>query len=336
MSLLTAFLGIVQDWRNVFPQQRTFQRGVRQALGSLVCLGRRCLTRIIWTNGGQDRSWSAEYFLHSRCRWEPQELFRPILKQALEYCPQRLVGVAIDDTRLRKTGRSIPQAFYQRDPLSPPFHVNLVLGLRFLQASLLVPLHRNAPVGTRALPIRFQEVSRVKRPGKRATQEMHQQYREAVKQKNLSRSFVEMGQQLRQELDNAGGRNKILVLAGDGSFCNRTCFAEIPERSVLLVRARKDAKLCFGHLIPGRRAPGVFMRPTSSRLNRFVRTRGANGKLPSSFMAANAARSAIKKSPRCTGSAALNSVPFVSSSSRRRPIARVRARSCTTAIRHTC
>ena len=245
MSLLAAFLAIVQDWRSVFPQQRTFQRGVRQALGSLVCLGRRCLTRIIWTNGGQDRSWSAEYFLHSRCQWEPQELFRPMLKQALEYCPQRLVGVAIDDTRLRKTGRSIPQAFYQRDPLSPPFHVNLVLGLRFLQASLLVPLHRNSPVGTRALPIRFQEVSRVKRPGNRATEEMHQQYREAAKQKNLSRSFVEMGQQLRRELDDAGGRNKVLVLAGDGSFCNRTCFAEIPERSVLLVRARKDAKLCF-------------------------------------------------------------------------------------------
>lgn len=32
--------------------------------------------------------------------------------------------LAIDDTRLRKTGRSISQAFYQRDPLSPPFHVN--------------------------------------------------------------------------------------------------------------------------------------------------------------------------------------------------------------------
>jgi hypothetical protein len=245
MSLLAAFLAIVGDWRNVFPQQRTFHRAVRQALGSLVCLGRRCLTRIIWTNGGQDRSWSAEYFLHSRCQWEPQELFRPILKQALEYCPSRLVGVAIDDTRLRKTGRSIPQAFYQRDPLSPPFHVNLVFGLRFLQASLLVPLHRNAPVGTRALPIRFQEVSRVKRPGKKATEEMHQQYKEAAKQKNLSRSFVEMGQQLRQELDDAGGRHKVLVLAGDGSFCNRTCFSEIPERSVLLVRARKDAKLCF-------------------------------------------------------------------------------------------
>jgi DDE superfamily endonuclease len=245
MSLLSKFLAITEDWRDVFPQQRTFQRGVRQALGSLVCLGRRCLSRIIWTNGGQDSSWSAEYFLHSRSQWEPQQLFRPILKRALAHCPQRLVGVAIDDTRLRKTGRSIPQVFYQRDPLSPPFHVNLMLGLRFLQASLLLPLHRHAAVGARALPIRFEEVSRVKRPGKKATEELKKQYKEALKQKNLSRSFVQMGQQLRQELDQAGGRHKVLVLAGDGSFCNRTCFAEIPERSALLVRARKDAKLCF-------------------------------------------------------------------------------------------
>jgi len=245
MSLLSEFLAIVQDWRGVFPQQRTFQRAVRQALGSLVCLGRRCLTRIIWTNGGQNRSWSAEYFLHSRCQWEPQQLFQPILKRALTYCPQRLVGVAIDDTRLRKTGRAIPQAFYQRDPLSPPFHLNLVLGLRFLQASLLVPLHRHAPVGTRALPIRFQEVSRVKRPGKRASPELKKQYREAVKQRNLSRSWVQLAEQLRQELDQSGGRDKILVLAVDGSFCNRTCFGGIPERTVLLARARKDAKLCF-------------------------------------------------------------------------------------------
>ena len=245
MSLLTEFLVIVQDWRGVFPQQRTFQRGVRQALGSLVCLGRRCLTRIIWTNGGQNRSWSAEYFLHSRCQWEPQRLFHPILRRGLAHCPQRLVGVAIDDTRLRKTGRAIPQAFYQRDPLSPPFHLNLMLGLRFLQASLLVPLHRNASVGTRALPIRFQEVSRIKRPGHKASDEMRKQYREALKQKNLSRSFVDMGKQLRQELDETGGRDKLLVLAVDGSFCNRTCFGVIAERTVLLARARKDAKLCF-------------------------------------------------------------------------------------------
>ena len=245
MTLLAAFLAIVEDWQDVFPQRRTYRRAVRQALGSLICLGRRCLSRIIWANGGQQRSWSAEYFLHSRCSWEPQQLFQPILKRALAHCPQRLVGVAIDDTKLRKTGRSIQQAFYQRDPLSPPFHVNLVLGLRFLQASLLVPLHRTANVGTRALPVRFQEVSRVKRPGKKASQQDLKQYKAAVKVKNLSHSFVAMGKQLREELDMVGGRDKTLVLTADGSFCNRTCFGDVPDRSVLLARARKDAKLCF-------------------------------------------------------------------------------------------
>src|SRR5260370_29233008 len=54
-----------------------------------------------------------------------------------------------------------------------------------------------------------------------------------------------MGKQLRRELDEAGGGHKVLVLAVDRSFCKLTCFGGIPEREVLLARARKDAKLCF-------------------------------------------------------------------------------------------
>ncbi len=253
MTLLAAWLDIAAGWRPVFPQSRTFQRAVRQALGSLVCLGRRCLSRIIWTNGGQHRSWSAEYFLHARCEWQPQELFRPILQRALVYCPGRLVGVAVDDTRLPKAGRCIQQAFYQRNPLSPPFHVNLMLGLRFLQASLLVPAYRLAQVSTRGLPIRFQEVSRVKKPSRRAPPEAWQEYKEAIKQHNLSQSFVGMMGSLRKELDLAGGENKILVLAGDGSFCNRTCLRAPRDRTELICRTRKDAVLCWRAPAGGRR-----------------------------------------------------------------------------------
>jgi hypothetical protein len=253
MTLLAPFLEIADGWRDVFPQSRTFRRAVRQALGSLVCVGRRCVSRIIWTNGGQHRSWSAEYFLHSRCEWQPQELFRPILERALAYCPGKLVGVAVDDTRLPKTGRCIQQAFYQRDPLSPPFHVNLTLGLRFLQASLLVPMYRLAQVGTRGLPIRFEEVSRVKKPSRKAAPEAWQAYKEAIKQHNLSQSFVGMMGQLRKELDLAGGAKKILVLANDASFCNRTCFRAPRDRTELISRTRKDAVLC-------RRAPEGGLR----------------------------------------------------------------------------
>ncbi len=245
MTLLAAFMEIVRDWRSVFPQERSCQRAMRQALGSLVCLGRRTLTRIIWTNGGENRSWGAEYFLHSRCRWQAQELFAPILKQALPFCTGRYIGVAADDTRLHKTGRCIQQAFYQRDPLSPPFHVNLMLGLRFLQASLLVPLYRRSQVGARALPIRFQEASRVRRPGRKATAEEWQGYRAALRKYNLSQKFVTMVQGLRLALDAAGALQKILLMAVDGSFCNRTVFGASFDKTEIIARARKDAVLCF-------------------------------------------------------------------------------------------
>lgn len=78
MTLLQTWLDITRAWHTVFPQRRTAVRALRQGLGALVCLGRRTLTRIIWSHGGAQRAWAAEYFLHSRMVWEPQALFSPI------------------------------------------------------------------------------------------------------------------------------------------------------------------------------------------------------------------------------------------------------------------
>jgi hypothetical protein len=44
---LARFLSIVEDWHPVFCQPRSHLRAVRQALGGLLRLGRRTLTRII-------------------------------------------------------------------------------------------------------------------------------------------------------------------------------------------------------------------------------------------------------------------------------------------------
>jgi len=169
-----------------------------------------------------------------------------VLQRALPWCPGRYIGVAVDDTRLRKTGKRIRQAFFQRDPLSPPFHVNLMWGLRFLQASLLVPLYRSAQVSTRALPIRFQAASPVKRPGRKASAQDWKQYRAASQKHNLSQQFVTMMGDLRQALDAAGASLRILLLAVDGSFCNRTVFAAVLPAVQIIARVRKDAVLCFG------------------------------------------------------------------------------------------
>jgi hypothetical protein len=245
MTLLESWLRIVEPWQSVFSQRRTFVRATRQALGSLLCLGRSTLSRIIWTTGREQKSWSGEYFLHSRAEWSPHALFEPMVREALQYCPGRLVAVAVDDTRLKKTGRAIPQAQYHRDPLSPPFHINLIWALRFLQASVLLPLHRDGPWSARGIPVRFEEVSSVKKPGRKAGEEAWQVYKQQVKQRNLSRRFVESMAELRTSFDRADARRKVLVIVGDGSFCNRTVLSDIPDRVVLIARTRKDARLCF-------------------------------------------------------------------------------------------
>jgi hypothetical protein len=120
-----------------------------------------------------------------------------------------------------------------------------MLGLRFLQTSLLVPLHRGANAACRALPVRLEEVAVVKKPGKRAAPEDWKQFYQARKLHNLSAHFVHTMPLLRAALDQAGGRNKRLVLAVDGSFCNRTVFAASLPGVESIARTRKDAVLCL-------------------------------------------------------------------------------------------
>jgi len=70
---------------------------------------------------------------------------------------------------------------------------------------------------------------------------------------NLSQRLVQSLAPLRQALDEAGGSAQRLVLALHGSFCNRTSFRAPRDRTELIARAPKDARLCFGAPQPSRR-----------------------------------------------------------------------------------
>jgi hypothetical protein len=244
MTLLHVFLEILQDWSDAFPQQRSCRRAIAQALGTLTAFGRRTLSRAIWAQGHQHEDWSADYKLHARCRWRVADLFQPILKRSLPWCCGRYVAVAIDDTRLRKTGRKIPTTSYGRDPMSPPFHVNLMWGIRFVQICLLLPLYRRTKASPRGIPIRFDQAPPLKKPGRKASVEQWAEYRRAVKETNLSTQSVAMIRGVRTDLDKQDVCHKTLLVVGDNSFCNRTLFTTHWERTEIIARARRDIKLC--------------------------------------------------------------------------------------------
>ena len=246
MSLIEQYHSLLdRGWQRAFPQARSRQRAIEHAIALPCVFGRRTISRTISALGRSDRDWSGDYKMFSRCKWESERLFDPVIDEYLDRYPKMPVVAAIDDTKIRKTGKKIESARWQRDPLSPPFHLNFLYGLRFLQASLLFPHYREGDYPSRGIPVRFQEAPPLKKPGKRASQLDHQQYRELKKTQNLSMQALEMMRNLRASIDQRGGSDRSLLWVGDGSFCNKTMYRARLDRIDLITRCRKDARLCF-------------------------------------------------------------------------------------------
>jgi len=258
MSLTSCLSDLLdRSCAGAFAQRRTRERAAELALGMLCSFGRRTISRAICALGRQSGDWSADYKLYSRSPWRAEMLFEPVLRAYLERYPAGPIRAAMDDTKLARTGRRIKTAFWQRDPLSPPFHANLIYGLRFMQTSLLFAHYREGNFSARSMPVRFTECPALKKPGKRATPQEREAYREARKQKNLSRQGLEEIRALRRHLDGLGAAGRVLIEAVDGSLCNRTIYREAIERVALVGRCRKDARLCFAAPAGSRRKYGA-------------------------------------------------------------------------------
>ncbi len=142
---------------------------------------------------------------------------------------------------MRKASRKIPGTTYARDSLSPPFQVNLVLGQRFVQTSLLLQ-PGGAEHPWRALPASFTPAPTPKIP-KRASPEEQAALKEVRKKHRLSLVALEQLLFCRRYWDSQpGGRQRWLMDGVDGGYSNRTFFAGLPERTQAVARVRKDAK----------------------------------------------------------------------------------------------
>jgi hypothetical protein len=226
------------------PDPRPRPRFVDLGIGLLCGQAPKTITSALeWLRRDQ-LDWSADYRLFSQTAWPTQDPFVPVLTQALASPPLAAaprVYTGQDDTLLRKTGKKIPGTTYARDPLSPPFQVNLVLGQRFVQTSLLIQ-----PDGPghpwRALPVSFTHAPTPKIP-KNAPDEQKTALKEFRKKHRLSLVALDQLRACRYQLDlQPGGADKWLIDAVDGSYANRTFLRGLPPRTDAIARVRKDAK----------------------------------------------------------------------------------------------
>lgn len=206
-------------------------------------MGKHTITGILSASGNQFEDWSLTYRLFSKNRIEISKIMNVIQANVLKETTELPnVYAHMDDTIIKKTGRHVPGTAWRRDPLGPAFHTNFIWGQRFLQISLALP--RKDKIGqSRAIPVDFHHCPTVIRPKKNADDDQLNKYKEEKKIAKLSKQGRDRISLLRENLDLNGASDKQLVISVDGSYTNNEVLKNLPERTTLIGRIRKDTKL---------------------------------------------------------------------------------------------
>ena len=107
------------------------------------------------------------------------------------------------------------------------------------------------------IPIAFVDAPTPAKPGPKASPETLSQYLQQSKQLRLPLVASRQIQALRRDLDgDPDGATRLLYMFGDGGQTNGTVLKDLPERTVMVGRIRKDAKLYFLPPAPTTRAAG--------------------------------------------------------------------------------
>lgn len=179
--------------------------------------------------------------MYSSERVEPQKLFAPV-RQSLtgRLGTRQPLVAALDDTRLRKTGRKTHGVKYTRDPLGPAFHVNFIKAQRFIQISMASPADNGM---VRMVPIDFVHAPAAQKPRPGADEEALVQFRQARREMALPKVGADQLGRLRSAMDEEGEQDRPLWVVVDGGYTNRTFIKHLPERTTAVGRIRADAKL---------------------------------------------------------------------------------------------
>lgn len=179
--------------------------------------------------------------MYSSERVEPEKLFVPV-RQTLtsRLAAQQPLVAALDDTRLRKTGRKTYGVKYTRDPLGPAFHVNFIKAQRFVQISMASAADNGM---VRMVPIDFVHAPAAQKPRGDADEETLAKFRQAKRETALPKVGADRLNKLRCDMDEDGQYDRPLWSVVDGGYTNRTFIKNLPPRTTAVGRIRADAKL---------------------------------------------------------------------------------------------
>ncbi len=241
--LLDCLGRLIGACEGAFAQSEQFERSAAHLLSQLICLGRHTITALLCCLNLQDLDWTSQYRHYAQGRAQPEAFFALSYQKVQEHLPQgHPLVVAMDDSLLRKTGRKTYGVGYRRDPLSPPFHTNLVRGARVVQLSAAWPYGAGQ---ARLIPIDFFQAPLPAKPRPKADAQAWETYKAQRTKANLNVVASQRVQQLYKSRWQAEAGQHAPILVVDGRFTNRTCLRGLPTGLTLIGRIRKDTALFY-------------------------------------------------------------------------------------------
>lgn len=228
-ELLNQLIKLLKAHRDVFDQERVFQRVALLVVAEVVIFARHTVTQLLMGIGQTDGDWSSWYRLFSRGRFPYEAASAVLFGETLEHVgAEELYVVAGDGTQTRRSSRKMEGAHWLHNPQSPVFKRGIHIAQRWFNGSWLVPAEKGY---SRAVPLRwlpaFTEKSRP-----RATV--------PCKEWEAAVAFLVW---VKQRLAAAGRAGQRVLMVADGHYDTVCLWRHLPAGVILLARSAQNRVL---------------------------------------------------------------------------------------------
>ncbi len=235
--LLHNLLELLAQHRRAFRQERSYWRVVGLVLGELFNYGRHTLTQGLMALGLTDADWSGWYRLFSRERYTESRVARIFFRETLPHtASDEPYVVGVDGVQIPRSSLKMAGTSWLKAPRTPVFKVGIHRAQRFVHGAWLTPLEAGY---SRAIPLRFLPAFPPKaKPAPVAPQ----------REWEAGLAFLHW---TRQELDEAGRTEQVLLVLADGAYDTLNFWRGLPDRAILAVHPACNRRLYeppFGHM----------------------------------------------------------------------------------------
>jgi hypothetical protein len=258
----------LQHHRPAFRQLGVYQTVRDTALGIVAGTSVGTLTSALSLNGKEAESgFSTTYYAFSKALWDLQDVHLGTFEATLPLLPSEgPITAALDATMVEKTSPRLFGARFGHNASGPKgIGVQLMLGVPLSHLALIVPTRENFRASAITIGLDLIPGKKKKRkkapaldsnlpPRRRGRPTKEEAAARAILEPKLPKA-TDVGlaqmQWLRVAADELGAKDRLVIVATDGAYINKTILAHLPQGVSVAGRARKDARLYAPPSEPG-------------------------------------------------------------------------------------